>query len=79
MNTQQSQSFQQGAGNFLTASDTLFAVKAIGALMLLLFIAWVFVKAYNEYGTGNAKGDEMLFTWGRAVFILTVLMYVIAN
>ena len=76
---QQKVSFAEGSGGIFSADNMLFAVQTIGATSLLLFIAWIFLKAYSEYGEGNTKANEVLVVWARAVFILMVLMYLITK
>ncbi|SEG89157.1 DUF3262 family protein [Marinobacterium lutimaris] len=71
--------FNTGASGFLTADDTLFAMQAIGATLILTWVAWVCVLAYKDYASEKIKGNQVIFLWFRAVFALSVILYLLVN
>ncbi len=79
MNQQQLDSFAEGAGGFGTAPDLFLAVQGIGGTLIFLYVSWVCVKSYQEYCSGQSTSGDMLITWGRSVFIMTVLTYLLTN
>ena len=77
MNTGQVASFKEGTGDYFTADDLLTLVQGIGATVVLLYVAWLCITAYNDYGAGNIKANDMLIIWSRGVFAMMILLFLI--
>jgi len=71
--------FNAGAGGFITADQALFVFQAIGATLILLWAAWIFVTSYHSWGDGSISGSKMLFLWARTVFVMMVLLWLFTN
>ncbi len=67
--------FDEGAAGFLTASNLLLAIQLIGCTLAFVYVAWVCVASYNEWGESEISGGQMLTTWFRAIAALMVLLY----
>ena len=71
--------FDTAASGFITADNTLLAAQSIGATIVILWTAWVSVKAYNDWTNGKTKAGQMIFIWFRAVFVLMVILFLLVN
>jgi|CEGF01.1.fsa_nt_gi hypothetical protein len=71
--------FNTGANGFLTADSVLFAAQSIGATLMFIWVAWVCLQAYQDYGNEQIKSSQMIFLWFRAVFALSVVLYLLVN
>lgn len=79
MNAAQSAAFEEGAGGFLTADLLLEAIQAIGATAVFIYIAWICFRAYNDYGAEQITAKDMVVVWGRSLFVMLVLLYLIVG
>ena len=79
MNAAQSAAFEEGTGDFFTAADLLWTIQAIGAAAVFLYVAWLCVCAYSDYGAEAIRAKDMVIVWLRGVFVMMVLLYVIVN
>lgn len=71
--------FDTGANGFITADDSLFAAQSIGATVVFIWAAWVCLKAYQDWANGKTNGTQMMFVWFRAVFSMSVLLFLLVN
>lgn len=71
--------FDTGANGFITADDALLASQAIGATLLFIWVAWVCILAYKDFSNGRIRGSQMMFLWFRAVFLLSVILFLLVN
>ena len=63
-----------GGGNYFTADNLFSAISLIGGTAIVLYVAWLVVQSYNEYGDGEISASNMLFIWARGVFILLIFL-----
>ncbi len=79
MNAAQTVAFEEGTGSFVTAPEMLFTVQAIGTTVVFLYVAWIFYRAYINYGDGDIKSKDMIIIWFRGLFIMMVLLYLLTK
>jgi hypothetical protein len=84
MNSQQAQWFAEGAGCgggscYLTADAMLLTVQSIGAVAIFIYVAWLCVSAYNDFGQEQISATDMVIVWSRGVFVLMVILYLLIN
>lgn len=77
MTPDQIAAFLEGSGGFLSAGALLLAIQACGAMAVFSFVAWLCVRAYNEYGEGDLESKDVLIVWGRGVLVMLVILYLI--
>lgn len=71
--------FDTGANSFVTVDDSLLAIQGIGATAVFVWVAWILLKSYQDWAVVRIKGSQMLFIWGRAFFLMMVLLYLLVN
>jgi len=79
VNAAQEVAFEEGTGAFFTAAELLNAIQLIGASAVFLYVAWLCVTAYKDYGAEQIKSKEMITVWLRSVLVMMVLLYLIVN
>jgi integrating conjugative element protein (TIGR03758 family) len=79
MTTAQSTAFEEGTGSFFTAADFLLVVQSIGATLMFLYVAWIILRAYTDFGREFTKSRDMIGTWLRAVFMMMIFLYLFVN
>ena len=79
MTSAQATAFEEGTGSFFTASDFLFTVQAIGSTLVFVYVAWLCLRAYNDYGKGYIKANDMITVWFRGVFMMSIFLYLLVN
>lgn len=79
MNAVQETAFKEGTGSFFTAAQLLEVVQMIGATAVFLYVAWLCLRAYNDFGAGDVSAINMIIVWCRAVFVMMVLLYLLVN
>lgn len=79
MNAAQEVAFEEGTGGFFTAFQMSWTIQAIGVTVVFLFVAWICIRAYNDYGTGAISAKDMIILWFRSTFVMMLLLYLLAN
>lgn len=84
MTPQQHLWFQEGAGCaggpcFQTADGMLEVVQMIGVVVIITYVAWLFVAAYSNFGKELNTATEMMMVWGRCFLVLMIMLYLIIN
>ena len=79
MTTAQSIAFEEGTGSFFTAADFLLVVQSIGVTLMFLYVAWIMLRAYTDWGREFTKSRDMISTWLRAVFMMMIFLYLFVN
>jgi len=77
MTAAQLTAFEEGTGGYIIADDLLWTIQAIGSTAVFLYVAWLCIAAYNDYGDGAIKANDMIFVWLRGVFVMMVLIYML--
>ena len=77
MNVNQATDFEQGVGGFFTAGELLLAIQGIGATVVFLYVSWLCLRAYDDYGREYIKAQDMIIVWARGVFVLMLLLYLL--
>lgn len=67
--------FDEGAGGFLTAASLNVGVQMIGVTLALLYMVFVAISAYREWGNERIKAGDLTFLVFRALAALMVLLY----
>jgi len=79
MTSAQSIAFEEGTGSFFTAADFLLVIQSIGATLMILYVAWIMLRAYTDWGREFTKSRDMISTWLRAVFMMMIFLYLFIN
>ena len=79
MNAAQAAAFQEGTGGSFAAADLLWIIQAIGATVAILYVAWICYLAYENWAEEHIKAKQLLTIWGRSVFVLSVILYLLIN
>ena len=79
MDAAQQLAFQEGTGNFFQAGDLLWALQAISATAVFLYVSWLCVNAYKDYGEEQISASDMMTVWIRGVAVMMVLLYLIVK
>lgn len=79
MNAAQVTAFEEGTGSFFTAAEFLFTVQAIGTTLVFIYVAWLLLRAYNDYGEGYIKSGDMIIVWLRGIFMMMIFLYLLVN
>ena len=79
MTTAQSIAFEEGTGSFFTAADFLLVVQSLGVTLMFLYVAWIMLRAYTDWGREFTKSRDMISTWLRAVFMMMIFLYLFVN
>lgn len=79
MNAAQAAAFFEGTGDFFTAANLLLAIQGIGATAVFSYVAWLCVRAYDDYGEEEITAKDMVIIWLRGVLVMMVLLYLIVN
>tara|TARA_R110001583_G_scaffold182356_1_gene340085 strand:- start:226 stop:465 length:240 start_codon:yes stop_codon:yes gene_type:complete len=74
MTADQNLAFWEGTGEFFTANDALFTAQAIGATAVFLWLAWLCVTAYKEWGAEAITQGEMIAVWFRGLLMMMILL-----
>lgn len=79
MNAAQSVAFEEGTGAFFTAAELLNVIQLIGSSAVFIYVAWLCMTAYKDYGAELIRSKEMMAIWLRSVLVMMVLLYLIVN
>lgn len=79
MTTAQANAFEEGTGSFFTAADFLLTVQSIGTTFVFIYVAWVILRAYTDFGKEFTKSRDMVSTWFRALFVMMIFLYLLVN
>lgn len=56
-----------------------FLFAGTGVTIIFLYVVWLCISAYAEFGRGEMKGLDVLLLCGRAVFVLSVLLFILTT
>ena len=79
MTPTQEASFTEGTGAVFTAEQLLQLIQAVGAVVLLTYVAWLCVNAYQDYGNEYISSKDMLTIWLRGIVMLMFLLFLLKN
>lgn len=65
--------FKEGTGGLFGPSDLNSLIVAITAAVLLVWVAWIIVGAYQGYSSGQLSSQELPIRVLRAVCVMMVL------
>lgn len=71
--------FTEGTGGFFTATDTLVTAQLLGATAVFIWVAWLCVSSYKEWGQEVITQGEMIGVWLRGVLMMMILLYLFTN
>ena len=78
MTTDQENAFKQGTGGLFDVAQTEYLFYGALAVTLLVWVAWISIKAYQGFAGGELEGEEAGLVVVRAVILMTVLLFMVS-
>jgi len=77
MNGNQNNAFTLGTGNIFNAADLSLLIASVFSVILFLYVSWLFIEAYKNYGDSRITEGEFLVTLARGAGLLSLLLFIV--
>lgn len=77
MNATQQSAFSNGTANIFNAGDLSLLIASVFSVLIFLYVSWLCVEAYKNYGEGRLTEGDFLVTVLRGAGLLTFLLFLV--